>query len=114
MKNLNRRATVALFALVAVAALLDWPAFNASQPARQAEAQRVASADRLETVTGDMCDAAVRFEHPRAKPGFTAVNRALPDGAWLVVVPFTVGKVERQARCVGRADGSFEFAVERA
>jgi hypothetical protein len=74
-------------------------------------AQQVAAA-QLEESTVDLCRESIRFEHPRAKPGFTRSARALPDGSFQVVMPFVIGKVERQARCIGRRDGSFEFGVE--
>lgn len=83
---------------------------------RPPKAERVAyeQAEKLAEVTADACRASIRFEHPRASAGLTRTARSLPDGSFLIVQPFTVGKLERSARCVGRADGSFEFTVERA
>ena len=87
---------------------------------RPPEAERAAyraqqsAAAQLEESTVDLCRESIRFEHPRAKPGFTRSARALPDGSFQVVMPFAIGKVERQARCIGRRDGSFEFGVEVA
>lgn len=83
-------------------------------PAAEREAYRAqqVAAAQLEESTVDLCRESIRFEHPRAKPGFTRSARALPDGSFQVIMPFAVGKVERQARCIGRRDGSFEFGVE--
>lgn len=84
---------------------------------RPPEAQRIAyraaqsAAEALEESTVDLCRESIRFEHPRAKPGLTRSARTLPGGEFQVVMPFTIGKIERQARCIGRRDGSFEFEI---
>lgn len=102
------------FALVALLLACIAMLPQAPKAERVAYEQRLTAAERLEQTTVDACAASIRFEHPRAKPGFTRTARTLPDGSFLAVVPFTVGKLERSARCVGRADGSFEFLVQGA
>ena len=113
MIQLTRKNILAACAFAAVL-------FGISQVPRPPEAERVAyraqqaAAAQLEESTVDLCRESIRFEHPRAKPGLSRVARALPDGSFLVVMPFAIGKLERQARCIGRVDGSFEFGVEVA
>lgn len=104
---------VAAFAVAAAAFVLA-VSMLPSKPGGHAENLRIEQAERLEQTAVDACRTSLKFENPRAKPGLTRVARSLPDGSFLVVVPFTVGKAERQARCVARADGLLEFSVERA
>lgn len=103
-----------LFLAALIAALCVGLANMPRPPAAEREAYRahLTAAAQLEESTVDLCRESIRFEHPRAKPGFTRSARALPDGSFQVVMPFAVGKLERQARCIGRRDGSFEFGVE--
>lgn len=68
----------------------------------------------LEQVTVDACNLAIRSEFPHAKAGFTRVVRPLADGTFLAVVPFSVGRLQRQARCVGSHHAPLEFGVEVA
>lgn len=79
---------------------------------REAYTRQATAAAKLEQSTADLCEASIRFEHQRAKPGFTRVARALPNGSFLIVQPFKIGKLERSARCVGYLNGDFEFTVE--
>lgn len=110
------RTRVGRLMLAFVAALMLAIAALPRPPAAEREAYRqgVAAAEALEEATVEGCRASLKFEYPRAKPGLTRVARALPDGSFLAVVPFKVGAVTREARCIGRRDGSLEFGVQVA
>lgn len=99
---------VALGVLLAVAAV-----GSLHEPGGAADNARIEAAEAFEQVLVDACTTAIRFDHPRAKIGFTSAARSMPDHGFLVVVPFKVGKVQRQARCIGRDGGLAEFSVER-
>lgn len=87
---------------------------------RPSEAERIAYRERqqaaatLEETTVDACRAAIRFEFAHARPGLTREARALSDGSFLAVIPFSIGKLQREARCVGKRDGTIEFGVRVA
>ena len=109
---MNKALTTCLVVLGLTLAIAAVPRPPAAE--REAYRQQMAAAEALEEATVEGCRASLKFEYPRAKPGLTRVARSLPDGSFLAVVPFKVGKIEREARCIGRRDGSLEFGVQVA
>lgn len=84
-----------------------------SAEAVRAHDERQAAAERLEQLTVDECNTAIRRKLPTAKAGFTRDLQWRSDGALVVRIPVSWGRVERMARCVGYEDGTVTFGVER-